>query len=382
VRKVLVGIITVAIVAVALFFVLGGNLGLMRKNAAPMEPPPTESQPARRLVFDGRVVPARTVRLLIPSGGIIAAVSIQEGDKVTNGQLLVQVDDTLQKVAISQAEVNVRRAEAQLAQAKAEPQELEVASLEAAVAAADAALKEVAPQDVYDQLNTARLELTRAVSEQLQAQAVYDRMKEGQGFSSSPYAKLLELVRTSVNEAGKKLTVLANKGVNPAVAAARFEYIRALTQLEMVRLGPNPETLKTIETEIVVARTELDRVKANQSNLELRAPFAGTIVSLEVVTGLYVVPGTPLVTLADFSTILVETEDVTELDILRIGPGAVVTVTFDAIPDLALRGQVKRINLVGQNRQGDITYTIVIELDQKDERLRWNMTASIVFDGL
>jgi HlyD family secretion protein len=34
-----------------------------------------------------------------------------------------------------------------------------------------------------------------------------------------------------------------------------------------------------------------------------------------------------------------------------------------------------QIKPIGVNKQGDITYTVVIAPDQWDERLRWNMTA-------
>ena len=60
-----------------------------------------------------------------------------------------------------------------------------------------------------------------------------------------------------------------------------------------------------------------------------------------------------------------------------IHEGAPVTVTFDAIPGLELPGKVKRIDAFGKNTRGDITYTVVIAPDRQDERLRWNMTASV-----
>jgi len=41
---------------------------------------------------------------------------------------------------------------------------------------------------------------------------------------------------------------------------------------------------------------------------------------------------------------------------------------------------VVRIKAIGENKMGDITYTVVIQPDQHDERLRWNMTASVVIE--
>ena len=50
-------------------------------------------------------------------------------------------------------------------------------------------------------------------------------------------------------------------------------------------------------------------------------------------------------------------------------------LTFDALPDLTLPGIVARIKPLGENKQGDITYTVIIEPQASDPRLRWNMTA-------
>jgi HlyD family secretion protein len=110
---------------------------------------------------------------------------------------------------------------------------------------------------------------------------------------------------------------------------------------------------------------------------ELRAPFAGTIAALDLKVGETVVPGTPVVHLADLATWQIETTDLTELNIVRVRPGSAVTVTFDAIPALELPGTVSRIRALGENKQGDITYVVTITPDRQDERLHWNMTASV-----
>jgi len=43
-----------------------------------------------------------------------------------------------------------------------------------------------------------------------------------------------------------------------------------------------------------------------------------------------------------------------------------------------MAGQVTRIRSLGENRQGDITYRVIITPNEQDSRLRWNMTASVV----
>jgi HlyD family secretion protein len=81
------------------------------------------------------------------------------------------------------------------------------------------------------------------------------------------------------------------------------------------------------------------------------------------------------VRLADFSQWQVETDDLTELNVVRVREGAAVQLAFDALPGVTLPGTVVQIKPIGVNKQGDITYTVVIAPDRWDERLRWNMTA-------
>ena len=78
---------------------------------------------------------------------------------------------------------------------------------------------------------------------------------------------------------------------------------------------------------------------------------------------------------AKVKTAEIHTEDLTELSVVNVTVGQAVSVTFDALPDLTLPGIVARIKPLGENKQGDITYTVIIEPQASDPRLRWNMTA-------
>ena len=51
--------------------------------------------------------------------------------------------------------------------------------------------------------------------------------------------------------------------------------------------------------------------------------------------------------------------------------------SLDAIPDVELAGEVVRVKAVGENKRGDITYTVLILPRGQDERLRWNMTTAV-----
>jgi len=104
----------------------------------------------------------------------------------------------------------------------------------------------------------------------------------------------------------------------------------------------------------------------------------GTLAFLDVKTGEQLGPGAIAAQLADFSEWQIETDDLTELSIVYLQIGDQVDITFDALPEVEMLGKVTRIRPIGENKQGDITYTVIVTPDKQDGRLRWNMTSTTV----
>ena len=120
--------------------------------------------------------------------------------------------------------------------------------------------------------------------------------------------------------------------------------------------------------------------QATLNNIELVAPFDGKIVDLAITTGEQVAPGVTAAVLADFSQWIVETDDLTEIEVPEISIGQSVTIVPDALPDLELTGTVERISDVFEEKRGDITYTARIKLNEENELLRWGMTVVVTFE--
>ena len=101
---------------------------------------------------------------------------------------------------------------------------------------------------------------------------------------------------------------------------------------------------------------------------------------MDVALGEQVTLGAPILRLADFSQLQIETEDLTELQVVYIQEGDRAQVTFDALPDLIVEATVVRIRPYGENSSGDIVYRATLSVAQPDARLRWNMTAAVTFN--
>jgi HlyD family secretion protein len=83
--------------------------------------------------------------------------------------------------------------------------------------------------------------------------------------------------------------------------------------------------------------------------------------------------------LVDFSAWVLETDDLTELEVVKVALGQSVSITLDALPDQIITGKVIAINPRYEDRRGDVTYTVTIALDNPAEAARWGMTGQVVF---
>ena len=168
------------------------------------------------------------------------------------------------------------------------------------------------------------------------------------------------------------------------VALAKQQVEDAELQVAKLEAGRDPldeerreARLAAAESRIAAAATALEAANNALADLELRAPFSGVIVALNVDAGEEVSPRQPVMNLADTSEWELLTTDLDELSVVNLAEGDAVKVTFDALPELEMSGTVSRISRYGQEVKGAVTYAAEVRLSGTDARLRWGMTASI-----
>lgn len=231
--------------------------------------------------------------------------------------------------------------------------------------------------EVLLRLSRARQEaaVAQARAEVQRAQARLAQLQQG------ALPQEIEAAAAAVDVARAQLAKVRVAGPPLDVEIAEAELRRATAQLELLRLGARPEEIRAAEAELAVARAGLLQAEAALQETELRAPFAGVVGAVAVNTGEYVAPGTAVLWLADDSGWRFETEDLTELGVVHVEIGSAATIKLDALPGVELGGRVVSIKPMGESRLGDITYKVVIEPEEHDERLRWNMTAVVTIRG-
>ena len=225
-------------------------------------------------------------------------------------------------------------------------------------------------------------------SGRLQANA--ESIQSDLGAANAALAELLDFPDEAESvqaEANLELARAALADLQPddqEIALARQQVEDAELQISKLEAGIDPldeerreARIAAAESRIVSAETALQASQIALADTELRAPFGGVIVGLNVDAGEEVSPRQFVMSLADTSEWELITLDLDELSVVNLSEGDGVRVVFDALPDLEMSGTISRVSRYGEEQQGAVIYSADVRLSSTDPRLRWGMTASI-----
>jgi len=163
---------------------------------------------------------------------------------------------------------------------------------------------------------------------------------------------------------------------------------RELFAKDLVSQADLDAAITTYETSVAQSKqTEaaLERANVNLRYAVIRAPIDGVVISRDVDVGQTVAASLQapqlFVIANDLSKMQVEAS-VDEADIGQIAPGQTATFAVDAYPEEDFTGTVTQVRLSPLTVQNVVTYTVIIEVPNPDQKLRPGMTAtaSILID--
>ncbi|MBI5934289.1 MAG: HlyD family efflux transporter periplasmic adaptor subunit [Chloroflexi bacterium] len=303
--------------------------------------------PANAVIAEGRLVPAQDATLAFTARGTVIEVRVKVGDKVKAGDVLARLGG---------------QSDAALAAAQ-----LELVSAQQAVEALTDAADIVRAK--------AWITLREAETIYQDAQDLYDDMTDG----DYEYQKV-----TYVNVRGQRIPTVETVTVED-VDEETLEDVRSDMELkkalheeaqrvyDRVKNGPDVDQLALL-------KARLNAAKANVSAFAIVAPFDGTVMDVNTALGKQAGPETWAVKVADTSAWYVETNDLTELEVVKIAVGLKAALIPDALEDAQMTGVVETISQAFTMQGGDILYRVKIKVDEVDPRILWGMTVEITFD--
>ncbi|MFZ6029095.1 MAG: efflux RND transporter periplasmic adaptor subunit [Chloroflexota bacterium] len=353
------------------------------------------------IIAEARLVPLDSVTLSFVTSGVVKEVNFEEGDLVNDGDVIARLGNQEQLMAsVAAAELELLNAQ-QALKTLQEGGELALAEVTLDVANAQKELEDankernsLAPGNraSAETIDETKRQLNEAQKTYNDAQSYYNSLSdipEDDPRRSAAYANLAEArslywtYLTRYNWYTGKPTETDQAVLDAKVALAETRLAEAQKRQEGLQNGVDPDDIALAEARIVNAQAQLAAAKATLDDLVLISPFTGTVLSIDLKAGQFVGAASPSVKLVDFSSWKIETTDLTELSVVRIRPGDVASIKFDALPEVTFSGTVEKIKPLGENMQGDIVYTVVIMPDEDEtwqtwkEQLRWNMTAAI-----
>jgi HlyD family secretion protein len=296
-----------------------------------------------RIEGDDAAVAAKT-------SGRIREIRVREGDRVEAGQVIAVLDDAQIRAREEQATAAVRQADARVRLARHQVTVLEeqlrqselaveqarldargrVDEAEARLAAAEAQLAQAEAahaQARWDRDAFTRLLQTGAVAEQEARRAQHNEQAQ---------AAVVAATRRQVEAArGALVTARANLS-NPAIRAAQVAAVQGQILQAQAEVAAS-------QADAARARAQLEEARANRADLEVVAPFAGTVATRTAEPGEVVMAGTPVVTVVNLADVYLRAF-VPEGEIGRVRVGQPARVFLDSAPATPIEAVVSRID--------------------------------------
>jgi HlyD family secretion protein len=288
------------------------------------------------IVLSGNIEAHESLVSFKVSGRIIE-LPVEEGQFVQAGALLAQLEDAdyQQRVRIDEANVRVRKSNLALTLAGTRDQEIQAAE-----------------QNMLD----AKADLQQKKLDYERAQRLYGE--------------------DAISAQDRDLADTALKRSQATFQAAEQKYSEA-------REGSRKEDIAIAQSNLKEADANLGMSRVNLGYATLRAPSAGVITVRQAELGEVVVPGTPVVTLADLDHIWLRAY-LPETDLGRIRWGQDAVITTDTYPGKQYHGRVSFIasdaeftpkSVQTYKERVTLVYRIKIDIDNPSHELKPGMPA-------
>ena len=333
-----------AILAAALVLVLAGaGYATWRTFFADPPLPPGVIPVSGRIEGDDSAISPKT-------SGRIREISVREGDQVKAGDVVAVLDDEQIRAREQQAEAAVRQADARL---RANEQQIGIlveqlrqsqlavdqskTDAQGRVSEAEGRLAAAEAQLAQSQASYAQARWDREAAKQLfQRQLIAEQEVRRAESNEQAQAALVAASQRQVEAARGALTAAQANLVNPAMKSAQVAAVQSqIAQARADITGSRADAER--------ARAQLDEARANRKDINVIAPFAGTVATRTAEPGEVVTAGTPIITLIDLSRVYLR-GFVPEGKIGRVRVGQPARVYLDSAPTAPIEASVMRID--------------------------------------
>ena len=377
-QRVLLALLLVAVVTSAGFY-FGGR----RASAAEYMIARVERGNLRNTVTaTGTLQAVTTVQVGSQASGTISALMVDFNSSVKKGQVIAQLDPSVAQAQLQQSRANLEQARASLQQSLAAVNNSRagVSDAQARVLAAHSTTQNQKAGVSSAQANVAVLKAQRddALSLMRQQESLVNAgVISRRDYETAETAFRAADARYQQAEAQLSQAVLAEKSAaTSGVAQSQAQVDQSQAQVQQSLAG-----VQQARAQVEQATAALRLAELNLAHTTITSPIDGVVVSRDVNVGQTVAASLSAPTLFTIANDLTQMQVIANIDQADIGlveQAKSVKFNVDAFPTAEFEGKIQQIRLNPQNVQNVVTYNVVIDVNNPEQKLKPGMTANLV----
>ena len=297
------------------------------------------------------------------------------------GQVIAQLDPSVSKAQVDQARANLQQAQAGLQQARAA-----VANSRAGVTDAKAKAQAATSTAQNNQAGVVGARANLAVLKAQQDDAM-SLLKQQESLVKSGIIaqRELDIAQTAYQTAKAKYdqgVAQLNQAILSEQSATSSGIAQSQAQVQQSQAGVEQSQAQVLaaQAQVQQAAAALQLAEVNLAHTTITSPIDGIVVSRDVNVGQTVAASLSAPTLFTIANDLTKMQVIANIDQADIGlveNAKSVKFSVDAFPGKDFDGKIEQMRLNPVNVQNVVTYNVVIDVDNPEQKLKPGMTANL-----
>ena len=310
--------------------------------------PATETVPSRTLglaapvaastLYGAEIVADHQVVVAAQVNGQVTDVTVDIGDVVKAGDVLVRIDSSALEAQAAQAKAGLEAAASNLSLLQDPAKAQDLAAAQAAVNAAAAAYTRASNGPTDEEQRMALAQLKQAQAAVGVAQAAYNVVKGNPNIGMLPQSLQLQQATLAQEAAQAQYDKLMKGATADQIAGAYAQLESARAQLQRLQDGAKPAQVAAAEAQVHAAEYAFYLAQLQVSKAAVKAPIDGIVSKVQTAAGSLAGPGAPLLTLLSQDVRVTIPVEEARLNQLAIGQPAQISVA--AYPGRTIAGTV------------------------------------------
>lgn len=376
-KQLMLGGAGAAVLGLAAFYFLGNQTSAAQYMTAKAE----RGNLRNTVTATGTLQAVTTVQVGSQASGTLSALYVDFNSVVKKGQVIAQIDPGVAKAQVDQSRANLQQARASLQQSLAG-----VTGSRAGVSDAQARALAAKSTVQNNQSGVSSAQANVAVLKaQLDDAQSFLKQQESLMASGVIAKREVDIAATSYKTAEARYNQ-ALAQLNQAVlseqsaSGAGIAQSQAQVQQSQAQVQQSQAQVEQAKAQVQQAEAALRLAEVNLTHTTISSPIDGVVVSRDVNVGQTVAASLSAPTLFTIANDLTQMQVIANIDQADIGlveRAKSVKFTVDAFPGKDFDGKIQQMRLNPQNVQNVVTYNVVIDVSNPEQKLKPGMTANL-----